>query len=428
MSRAVLLSVLLLCLLSSSPVHSCPRSCNCYQATEVHCTFRSLQGVPPGLPPHTRRINLGFNNIKRLLNGSFSGMKSVELLMLHSNNLQQIPAGAFRDMSALQILKLSYNALEELGSPQTFSGLTSVLRLYLDHNLLSWIHPRALLQMPRLRLLRLQGNRLLQLHPQSLSTVSLLGTFYYSTLRHLDLSNNSLSVLPRALLETAPLLETLALHANPWSCDCGMDWLLAWTVAHPGVMKCPGGPQCPVCASPISLRGLGLLDQPSLPCSAPLISAPGPNPPLELPDLPDSQCLTEPFGSVSLSLSDQQGFTVDVSCNITHSQNSPDVASELSTFPSSAPLSLALSLSLECYAESQGYEKLWRIMAYYSETPAPLERELMLSKAPNLAYRYRQAAETEGYYHTGVKASVRASPPWLLQPAISIQLLSLIHI
>lgn len=39
---------------------SCPRSCNCYQASEVHCTFRSLLTIPPGLPAHTRRINLGY--------------------------------------------------------------------------------------------------------------------------------------------------------------------------------------------------------------------------------------------------------------------------------------------------------------------------------------------------------------------------------
>lgn len=72
--------------------------------------------------------------------------------------------------------------------------------------------------------------------------------------------------------------------------------------------------------------------------------------------------------------------------------------------------------------ERQGYENLWRILAYYSETAVRLEREIMLSKAPTLAYRYKQAAEAEGYYHTGVKASVRAKPDWLLQSAISIQL------
>lgn len=82
-----------------------------------------------------------------------------------------------------QILKLSYNKLREISSSLTFSGLTSLLRLYLDHNLLQHIHPRALLQLPSLRLLRLQGNRLHQLHPHALCTLSLLNTYYFSTLR-----------------------------------------------------------------------------------------------------------------------------------------------------------------------------------------------------------------------------------------------------
>lgn len=188
-------------------------------------------------------------------------------------------------------------------------------------------------------------------------------------------------------------------------------------------MKCPGSPQCPLCASPISLHGKGLLEQPSLSCFVPLISSPGRETPLEpeLPEIEPNESFKEPLGTASLSLSDQQGYSVDVSCNITHSSSSPDITSELSVFQSS-PLPLTLSLSLECHAERHSYEKLWRIMAYYSETAVRLERELMLSKAPQLAYRYRQVAETEGYYHTGVKASVRASPQWLLQPAISIQL------
>lgn len=82
-----------------------------------------------------------------------------------------------------QILKLSYNKLREISSSLTFSGLTSLLRLYLDHNLLQHIHPRAFLQLPSLRLLRLQGNRLHQLHPHALCTLSLLNTYYFSTLR-----------------------------------------------------------------------------------------------------------------------------------------------------------------------------------------------------------------------------------------------------
>uniref|UniRef100_A0A8C4EZI9 Ig-like domain-containing protein n=1 Tax=Dicentrarchus labrax TaxID=13489 RepID=A0A8C4EZI9_DICLA len=421
---AALLTLLVLTL--ELPVgQACPRSCNCYQASEVHCTFRSLLTIPPGLPAHTRRINLGFNSISGIHDSSLAGLKKVELLMLHSNDLHHLPDAAFRDMKSLQILKLSYNKLREISSSLTFSGLTSLLRLYLDHNLLQHIHPRALLQLPSLRLLRLQGNRLHQLHPHTLCTLSLLNTYYFSSLRHLDLSNNSLTTLLRETLVTAPLLETLVLQDNPWSCDCRMSWFLAWSLAHPGLIKCPGGPQCPVCGSPSSLQGQGLLEQTDLSCTSPVIPSPERDTPLEpeISEIQSSESFREPLGSASLGLSDQQGNSVDLSCNITHSSESQDITPppDLS-LSSSSPLPLALSLSLECPVERQSYEKLWRILAYYSETAVRLEREIMLSKPPALAYRYRQAAETDGYYHTGVKASVKARPQWLLQPAISIQL------
>ncbi|CAJ1079206.1 matrix-remodeling-associated protein 5-like [Xyrichtys novacula] len=419
-----LLTLLVLSLVAP-PGQACPRSCNCYQASEVHCTFRSLLTIPPGLPAHTRRINLGFNSISRIHDTSLAGLRKVELLMLHSNDIHELPDSVFKDLKSLQILKLSYNKLREISSSLTFSGLTSLLRLYLDHNHLQHIHPRALLQLPSLRLLRLQGNRLHQLHPHTLCTLSLLNTYYFSTLRHLDLSNNSLTSLPSETITTAPLLETLVLQANPWSCDCRMNWFLTWSLAHPGLMKCPGGLQCPTCASPKSLQGQGLFDQMELSCNLPVIPSPGRDKPLEteLSEIQSRESFREPLGTASLSLSDQQGNSVDLRCNITHSPDSQDIAPppDLS-LSSSAPLPLALSVSLDCPVERQSYEHLWRILAYYSETAVRLEREIMLSKAPELAYRYRQTAESDGYYHTGVRASVKARPQWLLQPAISFQL------
>ncbi|XP_061548229.1 matrix-remodeling-associated protein 5-like [Phycodurus eques] len=403
---------------------ACPRSCNCYQASEVHCTFRSLLAVPPGLPAQTRRINLGFNSISRIQDSSLAGLHRLELLMLHSNDIHHLRDALFRDLKSLQILKLSYNKLTEIPSSQTFSGLTSLLRLYLDHNHLQYIHPRALLQLPNLRLLRLQGNRLHQLHPHALCTLSLLNTYYFSTLRNLDVSNNSLSTLPKATLQTAPMLETVALQANPWSCDCSMSWFPAWRFAHPDLMKCSGSPQCPICESPNALQDQGLLDQKELTCTSPVITLWGEETPseTELSEIEPSASFSQPFGTASLGLSDQQGNSVELRCNITHLDSQDASPTPDLSLPSSSPVALALSFSLECPVERASYESLWRILAYYSETAVHLERELMLNKAPELAYRYRQAAETEGYYNTGVKASVATGPHWLMQPAIGIQL------
>lgn len=190
-------------------------------------------------------------------------------------------------------------------------------------------------------------------------------------------------------------------------------------------MKCLTGSQCPICGPSTSLHGQALLKQTDLSCTSPVISSEGRDPPseAEISEVQSSESFREPLGTAFLNLSDQQGNSVDLSCNITQSTEPQGITPppDLS-LSSSSPLPLALSLSLECPMERQSYEKLWRILAYYSETAVRLERELMLSKAPTLAYRYKQAAETEGYYHTGVKASVKARPLWLLQPAISIQL------
>nr|XP_046220029.1 LOW QUALITY PROTEIN: matrix-remodeling-associated protein 5-like [Oncorhynchus gorbuscha] len=411
----VSLAVVLLTLVS--PGGACPLPCSCYQPTELHCTFRSLVNIPQPLPQYTLHINLGFNSISRIPDSSLAGLRRLALLMLHGNDIHEIPDGAFQDLSSLQVLKLSYNKLREI-SAKSFSGLSSLQRLHLDHNWLQSLHPQALLHLPSLRLIRLQGNRLHQLHPQAFCTLSLLQTFCYSTLRHLDVSNNSLTNLPRDILRTAPLLESLALQANPWTCDCSMAWLQAWSISHPGLLKCPG-PQCLVCASPNHLKGRGLLQQKDLSCSSPVIATNPRASSQEDGGIQSIETFREALGHASLGMSDQQGNAVDLKCNITHSSQTPDITPpQLSS--SFTPLSLSLSLSLVCGVDGHSYERLWRLMAYYSETPARLQREIMLSKAPTLAYRYRQRAEREGYYHTGVRASVQAHPAWLLQPHVSL--------
>lgn len=191
-----------------------------------------------------------------------------------------------------------------------------------------------------------------------------------------------------------------------------------------GLMKCPGGPQCPVCASPSSLKNQALLEQTGLTCLSPVIPSAGRRMPLEaeVSEIDSIESFIEPLGSASLDLSDHQGNNVDLRCNITQPSEIQDSSLPDLTMASPAPLPLALSLMLDCPVDREGYEKLWRILAYYSETAVHLERQIMLSKAPSLAYRYRQVAETDGYYHSGVRASVKAKPEWLLQPAVSIQL------
>lgn len=116
----------------------------------------------------------------------------------------------------------------------TLQGLWALARLHLDHNRLEFIHPDAFQGLTSLRLLQLEGNQLQQLHPATFTTFTLMGHFHFSTLRHLYLSDNRLTSLPSALVETMQQLENLYLHGNPWICDCNMRWLHDWDKTSPG--------------------------------------------------------------------------------------------------------------------------------------------------------------------------------------------------
>uniref|UniRef100_A0A3P9A7Y1 Ig-like domain-containing protein n=1 Tax=Esox lucius TaxID=8010 RepID=A0A3P9A7Y1_ESOLU len=407
----------------------CPRPCSCPLATEVHCTFRSLLDVPAGIPRQVERMNLGFNTISRVTQSSLTGLRNLELLMMHGNDIHNIPNGAFRDLKSLQMLKMSYNKLKEINR-NTLQGLWSLARLHLDHNHLESIHPDAFQGLTALRLIQLEGNRLQQLHPSTFSTFSVMGHFHVSTLRHLYLSDNGLTSLPQRLLGGMPQLENLFLQGNPWTCDCRMKWFPDWDQNSPGVLKCkkdrayPGGQLCPMCSYPNNLKTKEVLTVGSLVCSSPLISSPS-RP--TTPDDTETEVMTPeefkgPFGNITLGLTDEHGNKVDLRCGV----GEPRVGSSGVAWEQVNPLQLSsklnISVDLDCPVARDNYEKLWRLIAYYSDTPAHLKREVMLTKEPVPSYRYRQDLERDAQYYTGVKASMLAQPSWLMQTSVDLRL------
>ncbi|XP_024299865.1 immunoglobulin superfamily member 10-like [Oncorhynchus tshawytscha] len=407
----------------------CPRQCTCPQATEVHCTFRSLLAVPAGISRRVERMNLGFNTIHHVTQTSLAGLRKLELLMMHGNDLYNIPNGAFRDLMSLQMLKMSYNKLKEINR-HTLQGLWSLTRLHLDHNRLEFIHPDTFQGLTSLRLLQLEGNRLQQLHPSTFSTFSMMGHFHVSTLRHLYLSENRLTSLPQKLLGGMPQLENLFLHGNPWTCDCRMKWFADWEKNSPGVLKCkkdrayPGGQLCFMCYSPKNLRMKEVLGLDTLVCSSPVITS---------PDRPTTQEDTETevmtleefkgsFGNITLGLTDEHGNKVDLECSIGEPRRESSKVSWEQVNPLQLAYNVSISVDLECPINRDNYERLWRLIAYYSDTPAHLQREIMLTKEPVPSYRYRQDLERDALYYTGVKANMVAQPSWLMQSSVDLQL------
>ncbi|XP_023605066.1 matrix-remodeling-associated protein 5, partial [Myotis lucifugus] len=69
------------------------------------------------------------------------------------------------------------------------------------------------------------------------------------------------------------------------------------------------------------------------------------------------------------------------------------------------------------------YEKLWKLIAYYSEVPVTLHREPVPGPDAGVdTYQYRQDPDDDALYYTGVRARVLARPAWVLQPRIDLQL------
>ncbi|NXO28725.1 MXRA5 protein, partial [Cisticola juncidis] len=427
------LSVVLVLVLGLPPgALGCPAPCACYLPTEVHCTFRSLAAVPARIPKHVERINFGFNSIQSIYENSFAGLTKLELLMIHGNDIQNIPNGALKDLVSLQVFKISYNKLKAI-TGQTLQGLSSLMRLHMDHNRIEFIHPNAFNGLTSLRLVHLEGNLLQQLHPNTFSTFMVLNYFKLSTIRHLYLSENALRTLPAGMFQGMPLLENLYLHGNPWACDCSLKWLLEWNEVFGGVLKCKkdkayeGGQLCAKCSSPKQLQKEDIQTLKDISCRKPVIQSSlrqnsstqdeedddSYEPPLE-------ELQSSPW-NIALNMTDEHGNVVHLNCEIKKPTGSTKIQwNQIQT--QEIDINATIALDFECPMNRENYEKLWKLIAYYSEVPVKLERELMVRKEPKISYQYKQGSDYDALYYTGVKAQILAEPSWVMQPLINIQL------
>ncbi|XP_008580903.1 PREDICTED: matrix-remodeling-associated protein 5 [Galeopterus variegatus] len=416
---------------------SCPLPCACYVPSEVHCTFRSLSAVPAGISKHVERINLGFNSIQALSETSFVGLTKLQLLMVHGNEIPNIPDGALRDLSSLQVFKFSYNKLRVI-TAQTFQGLSNLIRVHIDHNKIEFIHPQAFSGLTSLRLLHLEGNLLQQLHPGTFSTFTFLDYFRLSTIRHLYLAENMLTTLPTGMLQNMPLLENLYLHGNPWSCDCEMRSFLEWDAKSRGILKCKkdkayeGGQLCAICSSPKKLHKQEIHKLKDITCLKPSIESPlrqnrsrSSEEEQEPEEDSDNQLTLDglhlPPWNISLNMTDEHGNMVNLACNIKKPTDVYKIHLN-QTDPPEIDINATVALDFECPMTRENYEKLWKLIAYYSEVPVKLHQEIMLSKDPRVSYQYRQDVDEDALYYTGVKAQILAEPEWIMQPSVDIQL------
>ncbi|KAM5165132.1 immunoglobulin superfamily member 10 [Mantella aurantiaca] len=421
-------------------IRACPKPCACYVKTEVHCTFRYLTAIPKQIQGDVERINLGYNSINRLAEMDFSSLQKLELLMLHSNEIQTIHENAFSDLSSLQVLKMSYNKVKTLHK-NTFHSLKSLVRLHMDHNQLEFLAPESFYGLTSLKLVHLEGNALRQLHTDTFVTLRYIHIFKTSSIKHIYLSDNQLTTLPKEMFLYLNELEGLYLHGNPWLCDCNLLWLTEWGPQSKELIKCKrdrSGQQCPLCSTPQKNNGKSLheLTSQDLSCAKPIIENIYKLKNVTTPEegsftVISAKDFVAPMGSLVLNMTDQSGNEANLACNVQRptkmSQITLDRKEEYTIIRTS------FSSFLVCSIDYDHIQKLWGILAMYSDSPMKLKRDLLLTKSPFISYKYKQVGSGDDVF-TDIEAELRTEPNWLMQDLVTLQLdrsattLSMLHI
>ncbi|XP_014741592.1 PREDICTED: immunoglobulin superfamily member 10 [Sturnus vulgaris] len=351
--------------------------------------------------------------------------------MLHSNEISTIPGKVFSDLHSLQVLKMSYNKVRVL-QQDVFYGLSSLVRLHMDHNHIEFVNPNVFYGLTSLRLVHLDGNLIQQLHPDTFVTLRYNQIFRISFLKHISLSDNVLTSLPREMFSYMSELESIYLHGNPWSCDCSLQGFAEWAQDRPDVIKCrkersSGVQQCPVCAGPKNHNGKSLGDLPSasFTCTKPVIHDSLKSRNLTVPDDGDFSSvspkdLIAPIGSVVLNLTDQAGNRGDLVCDVQKPKETSPISFDKNGH--STVLKTSFSASLVCAIDYGHIQQLWSILALYSNSPLELEQTVQATHVPFISYEYKQVYSEKDEVFTDIRAVLRAEPAWLMQRRVALQL------
>lgn len=204
----------------------------------------------------------------------------------------------------------------------------------------------------------------------------------------------------------------------------------------PGLFKCKrdkryrNGLLCPVCQNPLPYykRNLFLLPADAFVCSKPWIHShlkqknitvvEGDFTPVSPKDF------IAPLGTIQIDLSNQFQSDASLSCSVQRPSAFENLNQTLEEEEENNVILLTadITMYLVCNVDHEHIQRLWQILATYSDTPMRLERGLLLTKSPEMVYQYSEIKTNEEGVHTDVEAEIKASPAWLMQGEVSFQL------
>lgn len=203
-----------------------------------------------------------------------------------------------------------------------------------------------------------------------------------------------------------------------------------------GVLKCKRdrrylrGQLCPVCQNPGDLRdrALSLLPSHSFTCTKPWIQPHLKQKNISLDEgdfTPVSpKDFIAPLGSIQINFTDHFHNDGSLSCSVQRPSTFENLTQTLKEEEGTnvTLLSAGITAYLVCNIDYEHMQQLWQILAVYSDFPMRLERDLMLTRSPEMVFRYSQTRAREDDIFTNIKADIKTSPAWLMQEEVSFQL------
>ncbi|XP_056656195.1 leucine-rich repeat, immunoglobulin-like domain and transmembrane domain-containing protein 2 [Monodelphis domestica] len=202
-------------------------------------------------------------------------------LRIENSHLTELPYGSFPNNSALEFLWLNFNNITVI-HPGALEHLRDLKELRLQGNMLCTVPWTAFQATPVLNILDLKHNRLDVLPKQALQ--------YLINLTYLDLSFNELTVVSVDVFIQWPMYQrsqqhisgaegisnvVLALHNNPWMCDCHLKGLVQFfKFIRPPVILMNS---YLMCQSPLSKAGQFFYEVELTSCMKPKTSTPNSN-------------------------------------------------------------------------------------------------------------------------------------------------------
>ncbi|XP_042546106.1 leucine-rich repeat, immunoglobulin-like domain and transmembrane domain-containing protein 2 [Dipodomys spectabilis] len=247
----------------------------------LKCMSISLGKIPRNLPEELKQMRIENSPLYELARASFINTSTLEYLWLNFNNVTVIHLGALDLMPELRELRLEGNKLRSV--PWTVFRATPLLRvLDLKHNRIDVLPELALQFLAKLTYLDLSSNRL-----TVVSKNVFLNWLAYQ--KHQQ---------PGCGVEFHSSM-VLALHNNPWVCDCRLRGLVQFvkSISFPIILV----NSYLICQGPLSKAGQLFHETELRICMKPQISTPSTNMTTKAGQNVTLKCLSQASPSASIA-------------------------------------------------------------------------------------------------------------------------------